>query len=64
MRIVLTDQVFPNVDVEREILGRAGGKLEILADSSPETIRAEAADADAILTTYAAIDAGTIATLQ
>ena len=64
MRVVLTDQVFPTVDVEREILGRANGTLDILSDSSPETIRAEAADADAILTTYAAIDADTIAALQ
>ena len=45
-------------------LGRAGGELEILPDSSPETIRAEAADADAILTTYAAIDADTVAALK
>ena len=64
MRVVLTDQVFPTVDVEREIFSRAGGNLEILPDSSPETIRAEAADADAILTTYAAIDADTVAALK
>ena len=64
MRVVLTDQVFPTVDVERDILGRAGGKLNILPDSTPETIRAEAADADAILTTYAAIDADTVAALK
>ena len=64
MRVVLTDQVFPTVDVEREIFSRSGGNLEILPDSSPETIRAEAADADAILTTYAAIDAKTVAALK
>lgn len=64
MRVVLTDQVFPTVDVEREIFSRSGGELEILPDSSPETIRAEAADADAILTTYAAIDAETVAALK
>jgi len=64
MRVVLTDQVFPTVDVEREILGRAGETLDILTDSSPETIRAEAADTDAILTTYAPIDAETISALQ
>ena len=64
MKVVLTDQVFPTVDVEREIFGGAGGKLEILPDASPETIRAEAAEADAILTTYAAIDADTVAALK
>jgi len=64
VRVVLTDQVFPTVDVEREILGGAGGKLEILPDSSPETIRAQAAEADAILTTYAAIDADTVTALK
>jgi len=64
VKIVLTDQVFPTVDVEREILGRVGGDLEILTDSSPETIRSEAADADGILTTYAAIDSDTVAALR
>jgi D-3-phosphoglycerate dehydrogenase / 2-oxoglutarate reductase len=63
MRVVLTDQVFPTVDVEREIFSRAGGDLDILPDSSSETIRAKAGDADAILTTYAAIDADTVAAL-
>jgi D-3-phosphoglycerate dehydrogenase / 2-oxoglutarate reductase len=64
MKVVLTDQVFPTVDVEREIFSRAGGNLEILADSSPESIRTQALDADAILTTYAAIDADTVAALK
>jgi D-3-phosphoglycerate dehydrogenase len=64
MKIVLTDQVFPTVDVEREIFSRSGGDLDILSDSSPETIRTQAADADAILTTYAAIDADTVAALK
>jgi D-3-phosphoglycerate dehydrogenase / 2-oxoglutarate reductase len=64
VRVVLTDQVFPTVDVERAIFGRAGGELVILSDSSPETIRVEAAEADAVLTTYAAIDSDTVAALK
>ena len=64
MKVVLTDQVFPTVDIERDILRRAGASLDILPDGSPETIRAMAVDADAILTTYAAIDAETMAALE
>jgi D-3-phosphoglycerate dehydrogenase len=55
-KVVLTDQVFPTVEVEREMLRAIDAEIEILDDPSPQAIAARAADADALLTTYAAID--------
>ena len=60
MKVVLTDQVFPTTDTERSILARIGAELEVLDDPSPESIRANARDADALLNTYAPIDRMTI----
>ena len=62
--VVLTDQVFPDTEVERELLTRIGAELRILQEASPESIRAGACKADAVLTTYAPIDAETIAALE
>jgi D-3-phosphoglycerate dehydrogenase / 2-oxoglutarate reductase len=56
-KVVLTDQVFPTVEVEREMLRAIDAEIEILDDSSRESIGRRATDADALLTTYAAIDA-------
>lgn len=60
-KVVLTDQVFPDTTTEEQILTAAGAELTKLQDASPESIREAAADADALITTYAAIDAETIA---
>jgi D-3-phosphoglycerate dehydrogenase / 2-oxoglutarate reductase len=56
-KVVLTDQVFPTVEVEREMLRAIDAEIEILDDSSHESIARRATDADALLTTYAAVDA-------
>lgn len=61
-RVVVSDQVFPSVDVERRLLGEIGADLEV-ANGTVEDLRARAADADAILNTYLPIDADTIAAL-
>jgi D-3-phosphoglycerate dehydrogenase / 2-oxoglutarate reductase len=60
VKVVLTDQVFPTTDTERAILGEVGAELVVLDDPSAESIRAHAADADALLNTYAAIDRVTL----
>jgi D-3-phosphoglycerate dehydrogenase len=62
--VSLTDQVFPTIDVERAILSSIDATLEVLTQATPEVIRAEAAQADALLTTYAPIDAETLASLE
>jgi D-3-phosphoglycerate dehydrogenase len=61
-RVIVSDQVFPNVDLERRLLGEIGASLDI-ADGTVEDLRTRATDADAILNTYLPIDAATIAAL-
>lgn len=63
-KVVLTDQVFPDTATEEAIFAHIGAELSVLADASTHDIALKAADADALLTTYAAIDAQTIAALQ
>lgn len=62
-RVVVTDQVFPDVDVERELLGAAGGVLEVARGERDEVL-ATARDADAVLNTFFALDASSIAGLE
>jgi D-3-phosphoglycerate dehydrogenase / 2-oxoglutarate reductase len=62
--VALTDQVFPTLDVERAILSTIDATLEVLPAGTPDVIRADAAQADALLTTYAPIDAETLASLE
>src|ERR687891_2022035 len=64
MKVVLTDQVFPSTDVERKILTDIGADLVVLEDSSVESIRTHARDADALLNTYAPIDRETLGHLE
>lgn len=58
-RVVVTDQVFPDVEVERELIGAAGGALEVAAGDRDEVL-AKARDADALLNTYLPMDAAAI----
>lgn len=60
-RVVITDQVFPDVDTEREMFEAAGGELVVASDRAAalELIK----DADAILNTYLPLDAAAIATI-
>lgn len=61
-RVVLVDQVFPDVELERSVLATVGAEL-IVAKPSDDPIGL-AGDADAILTTYFPIDAKAIDRLQ
>jgi D-3-phosphoglycerate dehydrogenase len=60
---VVTDQVFPDVDIERELFEKAGGTLQVASGSRDEVL-ATAKDADALLTTYFAMDAAALAGLS
>lgn len=53
-RVVLTDQVFPDTAVEREIIEGHGGRLEVATGSRAAVLDA-ASDAEAVLTTYFAL---------
>lgn len=62
-RVVVTDQVFPSVDLERELLGEIGAELTVASGSRDEVAEA-ARDADALLNTYLAVDAEFIGALR
>src|SRR5688572_23829650 len=53
--VVLTDQVFPTVDIERQLLAEIDAEL-LLANGSRREVVELARDADALLNTYFAID--------
>lgn len=61
-RVVVTDQVFPNVDVERELLAQIDAELEVA--SGPEEALELAQGADALLNTYMSFDADTLGSLS
>lgn len=50
-RVVLTDQVFPDIETERELLGAIGATVEV-ATGGPGEVAEQARDADALLNTY------------
>jgi D-3-phosphoglycerate dehydrogenase len=58
--VAVADSVFPNLDPARDVLGRIGAALELAAEPRPEAILRVAADADALLVTYAKITADMI----
>jgi D-3-phosphoglycerate dehydrogenase len=62
-RIVVTDQVFPTVDLEREMLAEIDAELVVARGSRDEVI-ATARDAEALLNTYLPIDADFIGQLS
>jgi D-3-phosphoglycerate dehydrogenase / 2-oxoglutarate reductase len=62
MKVLLTDQVFPSVDIEQALLSEAGHELVIA--SSEEEVRRHLVDADAVLTTYHPFPEDLLATMQ
>lgn len=57
-RIVgVSDSVFPNLDPAREVLSKIGAELRLAEEPKPEAILRVAAEADALLVTYAKITA-------
>jgi D-3-phosphoglycerate dehydrogenase / 2-oxoglutarate reductase len=61
-RVVVTDQVFPTVDVEREVLAAVDADLEV-AEGGLAPALAAAADADGVLNTYLPLDAAALGRL-
>lgn len=62
-KVVVSDQVFPSVDVERELLAGIDAELEV-ASGTVDEVLAVAADADAILNTYLPWSADSIGRLE
>lgn len=50
-KVVVTDQVFPSIEIERQLLAEHDATLEV-ADGTPADVRRRARDADALLNTY------------
>ena len=62
-KVVVSDQVFPSVEVERQLLAGIDAELTV-ASGDVESVLATAADADAILNTYLPWTADSIARLE
>jgi D-3-phosphoglycerate dehydrogenase len=58
--VAVADSVFPNLDPAREVLSAIGAELHMASDPSPEAVLKVAAGADALLVTYAKINADMI----
>lgn len=61
--VVVTDQVFPHVEIETAILAEIGARVVVAPDDRAAMLEV-AADADALLNTFAPLDAGAIAGLS
>jgi D-3-phosphoglycerate dehydrogenase / 2-oxoglutarate reductase len=57
LRVGVSDSVFPNLDPTREVLSKIGAELRVAQEPTAEAILRVAADADALLVTYAKITA-------
>ena len=55
--VAVADSPFPTLDLARGVLSRIGAELQLAAEATPEAILRVAADADALLVTYAKITA-------
>jgi D-3-phosphoglycerate dehydrogenase / 2-oxoglutarate reductase len=62
-RVVVTDQVFPTVDVERELLARIDAEL-VVAEGGRDQMLELARSADALLNTYASFSADELQQLE
>ena len=58
--VAVADSVFPNLDLARAVVSRAGAELRLASQPTPEGIVAAAKEADALLVTYAKINADMI----
>jgi len=55
--VAVADSVFPNLELARSVVSRAGAELRLSPQPTPEAIVATAKEADALLVTYAKITA-------
>jgi D-3-phosphoglycerate dehydrogenase len=62
-RVVVTDQVFPTVDLERELLREIDAEL-VVAEGDRDAVLDAARDADGLLNTYLALDSDALGALK
>lgn len=63
-KVVVTDYVFPNLDVEKQELAKIGGELVEAPASDEDSIIAAARDADAVLVCYAELSERAVSSLE
>lgn len=61
-KVVLTDNIFPDLDLEKKMLSEAGAELVEVKD--PAHLAESVKDADAVINTYAKLDAPLIESMQ
>lgn len=64
MRVVVTDHAFPDLDIEREIVTRAGAELVAAQTKDPAALARAVADADAVITQFAPVNADVVAAME
>lgn len=62
--VVVTDSVFPDLRLARQIVEHAGGTLELVGESTSPVIKQAVEEADAVLVTYAKITADIIGNMK
>lgn len=64
LTVAITDYTFPNLDIEEPIVTAAGGQLLSGNDKQVEALKRLVANADAVITQFAPINAEVIAAMQ
>jgi len=62
--VSITDYTFPSLDIEESLIRSAGGELRSGNDKQVEALKRLAADADAVITQFAPINAEVIGAMQ
>ncbi|MFP6648760.1 MAG: C-terminal binding protein, partial [Pirellulaceae bacterium] len=63
-RVLISDYSWPDVDIEREVLGQAGAELVVAPACDCSTLRGLATGVDAIMTCWAPIPAEVIEAVE
>jgi D-3-phosphoglycerate dehydrogenase / 2-oxoglutarate reductase len=64
MRVVVTDHAFPDLAIEEAIMGQAGATLVGAQTKDVAALAAAVADADAVITQFAPVNADVVAAMQ
>ena len=64
MKVVVTDYTFPSLDVETDVLQKIGATVIGAQCRTPEDLQALVADADAVITQFAPVNAQVIAAMK
>lgn len=63
-KVMMTDNVFPDLNIEQDAFGQAGIEFFLASDATPETLAKEGKDCDAILNVFAKVTDQVIHSLE